>query len=251
MAFYTHVRLGDEQAKLILKDIGVDFPSSPEIGQMALVGGVLYVYSKIGSGVNSWYPLTNYAENYVHQQISANTTWTVTHNLGSQNIAYFVYDDSGSYVISEIEFIDDNSFYLHFSEAIAGRVVVFASTNAFSQGQTTIIYVDKYAEKLIDHGSVTGTLNISTEDGLVHKVATSGALEISFSGWATGSRSSALTLNITRTGTDVITFPNVLWPDGYAPVFSEDSLNRLIFVSDDGGTTIQGFVAGLNIRVSE
>lgn len=248
MALYIDLHADDVKSRLILKNIGNDFPSNPEIGLVALVGGVLYIYSKIGSGISTWYPLTNYAENYVHQQISANTKWTVIHNLGSQNIAYFVYDDSGSYVISEIEFIDDNSFYLNFSEAISGRVVVFASTNAFSQGQTTIVYVDKYAEKVKNHGEVSGQLVVSMEDGLVHKIISNGNLEISFDGWATGNRSSALTLNIFKTGTNNITFTNVLWPDGFGPVFSEDSLNRLVFVSDDGGVTVQGFVAGLNIR---
>jgi len=249
MNIYTNASI-KKGSKLILNNGVTEFPENPVIGEFSFVNGVLYIYSKIRDDASSWYPLTNFAENYVHQQLISSSSWTIQHNLGSQNLAYFVYDNNNEYVLSEIQFIDDNTIKLNFTEEITGRCVIFASTNAFSQGQTTIIYVDKYAEKVKNHGEVSGQLVVSMEDGLVHKIISNGNLEISFDGWATGNRSSALTLNIFKTGTNNITFANVLWPDGYAPVFSEDSLNRLIFVSDDGGTTIQGFVAGLNIRVS-
>lgn len=245
MRIFTDMTLKNN--KLILANMTDTFEGTPEVGEFAFVSGVLYIYSSIG-GTLTWYPLTNKSEYYVHQQLSASSSWTINHNLNTQNLAYFVYDDAGNYQIANVSFTDDNNLTLDLVESITGRAVIFASANAYASGSSTIVMVDKYAEKQMNHGSVSGSIDISLNDGLVHLLTISGNTDITFSGFATGSRTSGVTVNITNGGNYTVTWPSsVKWPEGTEPVLSLDGRDRLVFVSDDGGTNIDGFVAGMKM----
>lgn len=108
-----------------------DFPVNPRQGQTNLINGVVWVYTTI-DGINTWYPLTNKKNSYVHTQAVAAFQWTVTHGLGTQDVLYSVYDENGAPQIATITFINDNSFRLNFTSAVTGRCVVFADSERFS-----------------------------------------------------------------------------------------------------------------------
>lgn len=223
-----------------------EFPADPQIGELAFVDGVLWAYQVIDS-TETWYPMTNKAEHMVHEQVTASATWEIAHNLETKNIAFFVYDDEDSAQFANVTFVDDNNITVDLAEPIAGRAIIFASTNSYASGEARIVYVDKYAELRTDHENASGDLTVSLDAGLVHRIFVTGDLNISFEGWATGNRSSGVTLVFINAGNHVVTFADsIQWPDATPPSLTENGKDRIVFVSDDG-TTIEGFVSGLAI----
>jgi hypothetical protein len=57
---------------------------------------------------------------YTHKQSTANTQWTVNHNLGKKPSIHIV-DESNTEVIGEITYIDDTQVVLSFNIAIKGE----------------------------------------------------------------------------------------------------------------------------------
>ena len=106
------------------------FPASPRLGRLALVSGVLYIYSSV-QGVETWYPLTNQKNVYVHIQGAPALTWTIVHNLASTDLIYMVYDENGTVQLVDADFPDSNTLTLDFSEATAGKAVLFVATEEF------------------------------------------------------------------------------------------------------------------------
>ena len=134
------------------------WPSSPTEGMTVFKDQILYIYATIAT-VETWYPLTNTRENYIHTQGVAASTWTVEHNLGSTDFIFMAYDNTGEVVqIVSPTAITTNSFELEMLETIAGRVVVFIS----SEVQTAIVLSDMF-EQTGDDITVKGNL-IPSED---------------------------------------------------------------------------------------
>ncbi len=146
-------------ASTIIYETTGSWPSSPQEGQTVFKDQILYIYATISS-VTTWYPLTNTRENFIHTQVVAATTWTVTHNLASTDFIYIVYDDSENVIqlISPTNVVS-NSFELTFTEATAGRCVIFIS----SELQTSIVLSDMFT-KDGDDITVKGHLIPSQDD---------------------------------------------------------------------------------------
>lgn len=246
MKFFTNASFKGRLA-LNKQWTGGEYPADPELGEFAFVDGVLWTYVLINS-TETWYPMTNKAEHFVHEQVAASSEWTIEHGLETKNLAYFVYDDADVSQFANITFVDDNNVTINLSEPTAGRAIFFASTNSYASGEARIVYVDKYAEKRLDLGDVSGDVTISLDAGLVHTLTVTGDTNISFTGWATGERSSGVTVVFQNAGNHTVTFTDTMqWTDATAPTFTLDGKDRIVFVSDDGGTTVEGYVSGLGI----
>ena len=116
-----------------------DFPTSPEVGELAFKSGILWIYSQAGGGSLTWYPLTNIQNSYTHVQSSPSSTWNVAHNLGSTNYVYQVYDNSGDMVVVNIINVDADNATITFGEPVSGTAVIVADA-------------DNYGMKSIDLG---------------------------------------------------------------------------------------------------
>ena len=101
------------------------FPENPQIGTIIVKDFCLYAYIRIG-GMETWYPFANKTNSYVHVQGEAALTWTVDHNLGTDDVWMQVKDESGNIVRVGKTTIDENSFTLNFTQATKGTVVVVA-----------------------------------------------------------------------------------------------------------------------------
>ena len=101
------------------------FPENPQIGTIIVKDYCLYAYIRIG-GMETWYPFANKTNSYVHVQGEAALTWTVDHNLGTDDVWMQVKDESGNIVRVGKTTIDENSFTLNFTQATKGTVVVVA-----------------------------------------------------------------------------------------------------------------------------
>lgn len=245
MKIYTDLRL--QNNKFIFDDNLMNYPENPELGEIAFVNGVLWLYTDIDSNI-TWYPLTNKAHYHVHNQITAESAWNVTHNLGSQDLVYMVYDDNNNVQLADVDFVDDDNIVINLIEPMTGKLVIFATSNSYADGSSRIIYVDKYAERVVHHGNVSGALTVSLDAGMVHTMTITDDTTINFSGWATGDRSSGITLVINNGGNFVVSYNDtILWSDGKEPVLTLNGQDRLAFMSEDGGNTISGFISGLNM----
>ena len=101
------------------------FPENPQVGTIIVKDYCLYAYIRIG-GMETWYPFANKTNSYVHVQGEAALTWTVDHNLGTDDVWMQVKDESGNIVRVSKTTIDENSFTLNFTQATKGTVVVVA-----------------------------------------------------------------------------------------------------------------------------
>lgn len=107
-----------------------EYPDNPQIGQIAFVNKLLVIYSDVNTPDNpSWCPLINLnVPTHTHFQENISLNWNINHNLNSNNLIYFVYDDSNTVIYpSNTNFIDLNNLSLEFLEASKGKVVIFSS----------------------------------------------------------------------------------------------------------------------------
>lgn len=110
------------------------FPADPEMGQTAFKDGVLYIYSQIGA-LTTWYPINKLQSSHVHSQGVAQTTWTINHGLGTNEVIAVAYDDTGAILEgnvttvfnSEANDITRYQLVLEFSEAVLGFAVIFST----------------------------------------------------------------------------------------------------------------------------
>jgi len=122
------------QSSAIVLNDDQDFPATPRIGQFCFTDGVLYIYATL-KGISTWYPLTNKSLYYVHAQGIASLSWSVAHNLESQDLIMMVYDEYNVVQLAtEFEFVDANNINILFTEATKGRAVIFAATDEYGAG---------------------------------------------------------------------------------------------------------------------
>jgi hypothetical protein len=98
-------------------------------------------------GMLTWYPMLRSASDaYIHTQGEANLVWTVTHNLGTNNIWYQIKDSNGAIVSpNKFETLSANQFRITFTEAIVGTVIVVGANS---------IDVPEVTAQLIEVGAV-------------------------------------------------------------------------------------------------
>ena len=101
------------------------FPANPAIGTIIIKDQAIYAYIQLG-GLTTWYPFASKTNSYTHTQGAPASMWLVQHNLGTTNVWYQIQQSNGNIVSAGKTDIDINSFYLYFTEAITGTVVVVA-----------------------------------------------------------------------------------------------------------------------------
>jgi hypothetical protein len=100
------------------------YPLNPTEGLLSFVNDILYVYTDI-DGFESWYPITNRTQRF-SQSMSDSDTWVIPHNLNSDKLLLFCYDDTGNMIIpTNVVYDTLNQATLTFSESYSGHCVVF------------------------------------------------------------------------------------------------------------------------------
>ena len=154
------------------------FPANPRQGEAVLKDGALWVYAAI-NGVSTWYPLTNKKNSYVHTQAVSAFQWTINHGLGTEDVIYAAYDESGQLLVASRTSVSPDTFRLNFTSAVAGRVVVFADS-------------ERYASNLAAGTMTAAVLNIA--DGTV----TADNTGLKVSGYSVASLDNSGVLNSTQ-----------------------------------------------------
>lgn len=129
MDFYGDINLLNHELQKAVMQTETNFPESPKVGRLTFVGSRVYICVSLvgGTGMNLpvWVPLTNEIDTYVHDQTSAATSWTVTHNLNTTSPLLQVYDDNNLMLIPDsVTPLNNNTMTVTFGTAISGRAVV-------------------------------------------------------------------------------------------------------------------------------
>lgn len=104
------------------------FPENPSVGTIILKEDVIYAYIVVG-GLETWYPFSSRTSSYVHTQGLANTTWTITHNLGTSDIWIQAKDSTGRVVSATMTVVDENVVQVNFTSAMTGNAIIVAASS--------------------------------------------------------------------------------------------------------------------------
>jgi len=100
-----------------------------------------------------------------------------------------------------------------------------------------------YGETKEAKGSVSGAQTLNTANGNLFSVTATGAITFTFT---TAFTTVGITLKLTNGGTNITWPTSVDWAGGTAPTLTTTGVDILTFITDDGGTTWYGFLAGAN-----
>ena len=104
-----------------------------------------------------------------------------------------------------------------------------------------------YSEEVKIKGNL-GTINsFSFTDGNVQTATVNANIQIIFSSEPPAGTAGTMTIILVNGGSSTVTWESaVKWPGGVSPTLSSLGTDILSFVTTDGGSTIYGFVGGLN-----
>lgn len=80
--------------------------------------GVLYLEEGPISTTGGYAVLTS-DKNYVHNQVVANSSWTVQHNLGKY-CSVTVVDGTGKIIVGNVEYVDEDNLIVTFTKPVSG-----------------------------------------------------------------------------------------------------------------------------------
>ena len=137
-----------------------DFPADPKPRTLLVKDGTPYLYTEIvsGSGYYTWTPIGLKQTAYLHTQGVASTTWTVSHNFGTTEFAYFVYDNNHNLVVANITVVDNNTARINLSEAITGTAVFFSIQHVSAPN---VVAVDSVTISTLTIRDASGVLTVN------------------------------------------------------------------------------------------
>jgi len=125
MDFHGNINLKDNEIQNLVFEQEISFPVDATLGSIVFKNNALYMAVALNATDPIWIPLTASIDTYIHEQETTSITWTVTHNLGEENVILQVYNDANELIIPDIVTpTDTNVIVLTFSTAITGRAIV-------------------------------------------------------------------------------------------------------------------------------
>jgi len=129
---------------------------------------------------------------------------------------------------------------------VTGQAITTTGTN-FADLQITRPELKDYAETVNAIGTITGNTAIDFENGNVQTVTGNGDCEFTFTNPPASGKAGTVTLIITNGGANTTTWhSSVKWPGDNAPALTASGTDIVSFMTIDAGTTIYGFVGGIN-----
>jgi hypothetical protein len=182
---------------------------------------------------------------------------------GNANNTYITVDDSASSINHQAS--SSHNFNGARINALAGitAATLYVSGGATFDGNTTIgnaatdtttIYGSKVVNEFVFNNGTARTVGVSWANGNVQLLGgtgsgATGVTAIYFTG-APATGSASITLIVTNggnmTGNTNFWATNIKWPGGNKPTLTASGTDVISFVTPDAGSTIYGFVGGLN-----
>jgi len=126
MDFHGNINLKNNEMQKLVFQLETSFPTDAVVGTVVFKNKILYMAVAIGNDAGLvWIPLTESINTFVHDQTSAATAWTVTHNLGINNPVVQIYDSNHELIIPNDVSISTNlELVVTLNSAISGRAIV-------------------------------------------------------------------------------------------------------------------------------
>ena len=155
----------------------------------------------------------------------------------------------------------DSSTYLEFVNDSMGagkdgmKLVVDDTVLVNMENKTAGITMDQspvnfktYTETKNAISDKSSNFDVTVSDGSVQTVkCTSGTIEVGFTGWNPATNIAQTVTLIIEDGGNINTWDSaVKWPSDVAPSLTADGIDIITFMTPDAGTTVYGFVGGLN-----
>ena len=107
-----------------------------------------------------------------------------------------------------------------------------------------------YAETRSAPAISGGTLTLDLESGNVFEVTRDANITtLAISNWPAAGKAGSLTLILKATGSFTVSWPAaVKWAGGTAPALTDGGTDVVVLATVDGGTTVYGFAAGLDMQ---
>jgi len=126
------------------------------------------------------------------------------------------------------------------------QAITSAGTN-FADTDVVRPNLKDYSETVNAIGTITGNTAVSFADGNVQTVTGNGDCEFTFTNPPASGKAGTLTMIITNGGANATTWhSSVKWPGDNAPALTSSGVDIVSFTTIDAGTTIYGFVGGIN-----
>lgn len=165
---------------------------------------------------------------------------------------------NGSEALVSVNITGGNAVFT-VANATTSTITNLSSSNVVISGgtvsNTPIDFQDQLATRptLKDYsinGEVLGLLNANTSLNFANAnffSATANAnVTISFANASAANTLSGCVLALTNGGSQTLTWSNVAWSGNTAPSLTSNGMDILVFVTYDGGTTVNGMVASYN-----
>lgn len=134
MRFNGHADLQQNQLQRAALQVESNFPATPVVGRVVFKDSIVYICVDLGNDLPVWVPLTQQISNYTHNQGTASTSWTITHNLNANTPTVQIYDLNSRMIIpDDIEIIDRDTIHVTFGVAQAGRAAVMQGAEEGNQ----------------------------------------------------------------------------------------------------------------------
>lgn len=101
------------------------FPEVPKVGSFIFKDKRVMICLEIADSP-VWIPLTQELNTYIHSQDSAQTTWTIQHNMNSTSVIVQCFDENNKVIIpDDIESTDNNTVTVTFGATpVLGQAIV-------------------------------------------------------------------------------------------------------------------------------
>jgi len=149
---------------------------------------------------------------------------------------------------------NDTNTYINFQTdqitmAAGGTDYINITSQGTNFADTEIVRpkLKDYAETVNAIGTITDDTTIDVEDGNVQTVTVGGDCDFDVTNWPATGIAGTVTLIITNGGAHTTTWDaNIKWPGDNAPALTSSGVDILSFMTIDAGTTVYGFVGGIN-----
>ena len=108
-----------------------ELPTTATEGEIIVKDGIVYAFITTG-GQQQWVPLTNKREMYIHTQTEPSTNWIVNHNLGTNDLIYSVYNNSGQIEFATVTYDTLDTMNINLVGQITGKCVVWGLSEKFA-----------------------------------------------------------------------------------------------------------------------
>ena len=197
-------------------------------------------------------------------QIGGDTEKIVFNGAGSGSSSidmYVTMTDFGQGNGAYLRSAGDSSTYLEFVNDSMGagkdgmKLVVDDTVLVNMENKTAGITMDQspvnfktYTETKNAISDKSSNFDVTVSAGSVQTVkCTSGTIEVGFTGWNPATNIAQTVTLIIEDGGNINTWDSaVKWPSDVAPSLTADGIDIITFMTPDAGTTVYGFVGGLN-----